>query len=346
MAGPLYVPVLPTRPHAVGAYSRLRPDVQNTLTPVWNLPPHPGLSPTELAAKVRQDLAAVSRGQRYHPAWLGAPFAGEEEIPVLAELMSEASAFGLLRPVTGPERHEAQQATALEAARTAGDGLGVRVRVPGEWDGRTSDDVRRLLERADPVVRVDLLLDLGAVRADRPDAGKEALRALDSLIPLAPWRTAAVLSGGFPNVTADMLEHGLCEVPRTDRNTWHEIAAGGRAYRELLSYGDYGVQPAEAISQPPRPAGGGPSWGFLRYTLDEAFVLGKVLASGDGRTAHNRATAHEFLAHPGFRGPTASSGETWLRDCALGLGGRGTGNFGTWLWVGNVQHMTYAVRHL
>lgn len=346
MTGPLYVPVLPTRPHAVDAYSRLRPEVQNGLTPVWNLPPRPGLSPAELAAKVRKDVAAVSKVQRYRPAWLDAPSAGEDEISVLAELMPEASAFALLRPVTGPGRPEAQQAVALATARTTGDGLGIRVRVPGEWDGRIGDDVRHLLERVDPVVRVDLLLDLGAVRADRPDAGKEALRALDSLVPLVPWRIVAVLSGGFPHVTADVLDSGLCELQRTETHMWQEIAAAGRAYQGLLSCGDYGVQPAEAISLPPRSGGGGPSWGLLRYTLDGAFVVGRVLASGGGRDAHNRAIAREFLEHPGFRGAAASSGESWLRDCAHGIGQGGTGNFGTWLWVGNVQHMSYAVRHL
>ncbi|WP_455569842.1 beta family protein [Streptomyces roseus] len=291
------------------------------------------------------DLAAVSRVQRYRPAWLDAPFAGTEELPVLAKLLPEAGSFGPLRPVTGPGRPEAQQAVALETARAAGDGLGVRVRVLGEWDSRTSDDVRHLLQRSDPVVRVDLLLDLGAVRADRPDAGKEALRALDSLVPLAPWRTAAVLGGGFPHVSADMLDHGLCEVPRTDWRIWHEIGVSGRSYRELLSYRDYGIQPAEAISRAPR-SGGGPSWGFLRYTLDGSFVLGRMLASGNTRTARNRAIAHEYLAHPGFRGAAASGGESWLRDCAQGLGRGGTGNFSTWLRVGNLQHMTYAVRQL
>ncbi|MFC9244723.1 hypothetical protein ACFT7S_12025 [Streptomyces sp. NPDC057136] len=38
--------------------------------------------------------------------------------------------------------------------------------------------------------------------ADRDEAAKEALRALDALMPLAPWRTA-MLSSAFPVVTAD-----------------------------------------------------------------------------------------------------------------------------------------------
>lgn len=69
MAGPLYIPVLQTRPHAVGAYSRLWPEAQNALTPVWNLPPRPGLPPAELTAEVRKDVVAVSAGESYSPWW-------------------------------------------------------------------------------------------------------------------------------------------------------------------------------------------------------------------------------------------------------------------------------------
>jgi hypothetical protein len=93
----------------------------------------------------------------------------------------------------------------------------------GEWDGRAVEAVRDLLVRADLTARVDLLLDLGSVLADRPNACKEALRALDALIPLAPWRTAATLGGGFPDVTAEMLEQGMREEPCTDWHMWREI---------------------------------------------------------------------------------------------------------------------------
>ncbi|MDX3691965.1 hypothetical protein PV726_16775 [Streptomyces europaeiscabiei] len=41
-------------------------------------------------------------------------------------------------------------------------------------------------------------------------------------------------------------------------------------------------------------------------------------------------------------------GWTWLRDCADGppTDGDGSGNHIQWLWAGNAQHMTYAVRSL
>lgn len=346
MSGPLYIPVLPTRPHAADAYRRLRPAIQNAVAPIWNLPPRPGLPRDALAAAVSRDLALVTKSQRYRPAWLDAPFADESEIPILTELLPLASSLGPLRPVTGPGRSEAQQVGALTSARMSGDGLGIRVQVPGEWEGDLTDAVRDLLRRVDPAVPVDLLLDLAAVCAGRRDAGKEALHALDFLVPLVPWRKVAVLGGGFPHVTRDLLEEGLGEEPRADWQVWNEISESGRAYLSMLTYGDYGIQPAAALARTPRSGNGGPPWGVIRYTTDRFFILGKMLTRGAERTAHNRAVTRQVLEHPRFRGPSAGSAEAWLRDCAYGLGSNGTGNSSTWLWVGNAQHMTYVVNSL
>ncbi|MFE9562869.1 beta family protein [Streptomyces sp. NPDC006487] len=346
MSGPLYVPVLPTRPHAVAAYQQLSPAVQRSVIPLWNLPPHPGLPLDLLTALIRREAHAVSRVQRHRPGWLDAPFADEPQLGVLAGVMSDLGELSPLRPVTGPGRPEPQQATVLEAARLSGSGVGIRVTLPGEWDDAAARTVRDLLTRVDPAVETDLLLDLGAVRADRPDAGKEVLRALDALMPLTPWRTAAVLSGGFPEVTAEMLEQGPRAEPRTDWHVWRELTAGSRDYISWLSYGDYGIQPARSIGREPASGRGGPAWGVLRYTAEDSFVLVKVLARGEDRTAVNRAAARQLAELPGFRGATASAGETWLRDCARGHGSTGTGNAAVWLRVGNVQHMAYVVRSL
>lgn len=122
MSEPLYVPVLPTRPHAAAAYRGLRPDTQNAVMPLWSLPPRPGLSRTDLAVAVRKDLTLVVQAQRYQQAWLDAPFAVESEVGALAGLLREASARGPLRPVTGPGRAPGQQAAALAIARAAGYG--------------------------------------------------------------------------------------------------------------------------------------------------------------------------------------------------------------------------------
>lgn len=306
------------------------------------------MTSTGLDTAVDKLVGPVSKVQSRQEAWLDTPFAEDSQVWQLADTLSVYSELGRLRPVTGPERSGAQQTAALRTAHRCGCGVGIRVRVPGEWSDGITEAVRALLARARSLVPVDLLLDLGSVLADRPDAGKEALRALDALVSLAEWRTTAVLAGGFPRVTADMLDGGLREDPRTDWHMWKEVRASGRSYAAALSYGDYGVQPTSALAQAPRDSSGGPAWGFLRYTTDRSFVLCGTLARGTDRIEVNRRAARRILDLAEFRGPGAGDGEQWLYDCANGplTDSRGTGNHTQWLWSGNVQHMTYVARCL
>ncbi|MEU7185243.1 beta family protein [Streptomyces sp. NPDC045369] len=350
MSGPLYVPVLPVRQHARIAYERLWPDTQAAVAPLWNLPPSPGMPPAALGqAPWQKELLQVQRVHRHHPGWIDAPFAEAAQTLALAEILAECSACSpLLRPVTGPERSEDQQTVAMETARRRGGGVGIRVRLPGEWDGANVKSVRRLLARVGQGIPVDLLLDLGSVLPTRPDASKEALRALEALV-VGPddWRNVAVLGGGFPQATDGLLELGqLHEEPRADWDMWHEIRADPRGRLPRLRFGDYGVQPATALAT--APGGGGPPWGVLRYTTDRSYVLCKVLNVGPDRAAGIRAAAGLIRDLPGFRGAAASAGETWLRDCATGLMMKkaGSGTHTQWLWTGNAQHITYVARCL
>ncbi|MER8231481.1 hypothetical protein [Streptomyces sp. NPDC094049] len=341
----LYVPVLPVRRHAVTAYRWLSAVDRRNTAPLWNLPPWPGADAPALAVELRKGLGSVSRVQCHRSAWIDAPFADETQVAALADILGEYSALSPLRPVTGPERSPLQQTASLAVAAHSGRGVGVRVRVTREWDAGAAEAVRSLLARAEPTVRADLLLDMDAVLGDRPDAGKEALRALDALVPLTPWRSVSVLSGGFPQVTAETLDRGTREEPRWDWAMWHEVVHSRRAYAPSLSYGDYGTQPADTIARVARPAQkGGPDWGFLRYTADRAFVMAKVLHRGDEKIPLNRAAARELVESADFRGPRASAGESWLRDCACGNGS--TGGFETWLSVGNAQHFAFVAHTL
>lgn len=348
MSGPLYVPVLPTRPHAAEAFRRLWPDVRAVIRPLWNLPPLPGAAPEALGTVVAQYVDRVSAVSR-RGGWLDAPFGEDAQTAALAEALALYCAWGWLLPVTGPERTGAQQAAAVETARRCLRGLGVRVRVTGEWDGHLGEHVRDLLDRTGPEVPVDLLLDMGAVLDDRRDAGKEALRALDALMPLTAWRNAVLLGGAFPRVTADMVEQGRCEAGRAEWRMWHEVRATGRAYAPLLGYGDYGVQSPNALAQAPAPGRkGGPPWGVLRYTTGSTYLFVKTLTRGADRIAVNRGAARRIVESPEFRGAGAGPGEEWLSDCANGplSTGEGVGGPTEWLRAGNLQHMTYVVRSL
>ncbi|WP_395573541.1 beta family protein [Streptomyces sp. BK79] len=345
MSVPLYVPVLPTRPHAGAAYRALTPDVRRQVAPLWTLPPRPGTLPEPLAGRLVKETGTISTAQRPGHGWLDAPFADEAEAAILADVLApEWWDDRNLRPVTGPGRPSAQQSLALAAARHRGDGLGVRVRLPGDWNDRTASDVAALLDRLPATHPADLFLDLATVLPDRPEAAKEALRALDALMPLTAWRTATVVAGGFPEPPDDFQAGVAYEAPRTDWETWHEIRHSERSYLPRLRYGDYGIVPATYVAQtPPAAQGGGPPWGVLRYTTARSYHLAKV-PFGKRYDHANRRAAQCLTGLTEFRGAHAGAGERWLRDRSEGS--TTTGNHSTWNRVGNAQHLTFVVRSL
>ncbi|MEU2620845.1 hypothetical protein ABZ642_22360 [Streptomyces sp. NPDC007157] len=344
MSVPLYVPILPTRPHAAAAYRALAPDVRRQVAPLWTLPPRPGMLAKPLAERIAKEAGDISTAQRLGPAWLDAPFADEVEAAVLADILTpDWWDDRNLRPVTGPGRPGAQQSLALAAARHRKDGLGVRVRLPGDWNDRTASDVTMLLDRLPSDHPADLFLDLATVLPDRADAAKEALRALDTLIPLTSWRTVTVTAGGFPEPPDDFREGVPYEAPRTDWETWHEIRHSERSYLPRLRYGDYGIHPATYVTQTPPARGGGPPWGVLRYTTARSYHLSKV-PHGRQYDDANREAAKCLTSLSDFRGAAASGGEEWLCDRVRGI--ETTGNHSTWNRQGNVQHMTFVTRGL
>ncbi|AZS74646.1 hypothetical protein DDE74_30185 [Streptomyces lydicus] len=344
MSVPPYVPVLPTRPHAMAAYRALTPDVQRQVAPLWTLPPRPGVLPKALAQRIGKDAGDVTTTQRHGSGWLDAPFADDIEAAVLADTLTpEWWDHRNLRPVTGPGRPGAQQSLAVAVARRREDGLGMRIRLSGEWNDGTTLDVRELLDRLPPTHPADLFLDLGTVLPDRPDAAKQALRALDALISLASWRTVTVMAGGFPGPPSDFREGVSYETPRPDWETWHEIQHSERAYLPRLRYGDYGIHPATYVAQTPPLRNGGPPWGVLRYTTARSYHLSKV-PHGRQYDDANREAARCLTRLADFRGPGAGAGERWLSDRARGT--ISTGNHSVWNWVGNVQHMTFVARSL
>ncbi|WP_330291476.1 beta family protein [Streptomyces sp. NBC_00576] len=344
MSVPLYVPVLPTRPHAAAAYRALAPDLLRQVAPLWTLPPRPGMLPKPLAERLAKEAGDTSTAQRLGSGWLDAPFADEDEAAVLAHILTpEWWDHRNLRPVTGPGRPGAQQALALAAARHREDGLGIRVRLPGDWNDSTASDVAALLDRMPTGHPADLFLDLATVLPDRPDAAKEAVRALDTLIPLTSWHTVTVLAGGFPEPPDDFREGVPYEAPRTDWETWHEIQHSERPYLPRLRYGDYGIHPAAYVTQPPPSRDGGPPWGILRYTTARSYHLSKV-PHGSQYDDANRQAARCLTSLADFRGVDAGAGERWLRDRTEGT--VSIGNHSTWNRVGNFQHMTFVVRSL
>jgi hypothetical protein len=328
----------------VTAVKDLAPRIRDRTAPLWTLPATTAEDADELHHAVDKELRRVSAVQKYTPAWLDATQANLDE-GAYSDLLALYWSHTALRPVTDPDLPSAHQVVATDSARDGGNGLGIRIRLQGTWNDELAERTAALLARTGPEVQVDLLLDLQTVLPGRPDAGKEALRALDALVPLTSWRTIAVLAGGFPDEVDGLLDRERGEADRTDWDLWHEIQASERSYAEFVRYGDYGTLPARNLGRAADDGDRSP-FGLLRYTTERSFLLARFWAEKRGETGVTREAARWITGFPDFRGEGASKGDRWYQQCARTTGSKGTGNAGTWNTVGNVQHMTYVVRCL
>ncbi|MCE7080382.1 beta family protein [Streptomyces sp. ST2-7A] len=344
-----YVPVLPVRKFAVQAHRMLHPPIRHAMFPLWTLHPCPGVSPKDAEEHLRPLLADVGKCQAGRPGWIDASALEDGQWSRLLPALVELVEFCSLRPVVtvGRHPHDPKQGIPGVIGGDSGE-LGIRVRVPGEWRESSAEVVRTLVGRLDPATRVDLLLDLSVVSGDRPEAAKEALRALDALVPLASWRTVVVLAGGFPEPAPVSAGYEWVEEARTERLVWREVLAAGRAYSPLLAPGDYAVRSPSVLEAPVRDQGEKRHTGTLRYTTEDSFVICRMWHRGRRRDEMNRETLRRLVGLPEFRGTAAGAGETWLWNAARGhddFGGPvGTGAHADWIRIGTVQHLTRAVR--
>ncbi|MFJ2784432.1 MULTISPECIES: hypothetical protein [unclassified Streptomyces] len=365
---PLYVPALPARPSALDAYDLLPTRARACVTPLWTVPPpgggsrarsarprHPRTAPWphpepdpdpdlhphpdpdphpgRLAEHLRATLDRIEAVQRGRPAWVDAFHAEGGTGPPAGGLLRYGRPGSPLRPVTGVERPARQQTATAETALGNGDGLGVRVPLTAPPGEALRDGARRLLRRvAFAHCPVDLLLDLRSVVDEHHPAEKWALRALDLLVPLHPWRTVVLLAGSFPRAYPGAYGAPLAEAHRFDWDLWHMVVDGPRRPDVRVVYGDYGADHAGSADRPLKTDGGAP-WGTVRYTMERTFVLARVPTRGPDHADAVRASAREIVCAEGFRGGQFSRGERWLLACASGArggsGGRGAGPCGT-----------------
>lgn len=358
MPEPLYVPVLPLKPHAARTFAGLPLVERRDAAPLWTLPPYEQAPLRQLPERALRDVA---RSRRFSPgAWLDVPYLRDCTESVTRRL-HELWTVGSLTPVTAPDRPLRLHDLAVTSAASpcGGERLGIRVALPGRWNEARAQEVGALLSAlgrstatGDLPVAVDLLLDLDTVLDDRPDAGKNALLALDALVPLAPWRHIAVLSGASPKQA--LLELPLDAhdyAPRHDWALWHEIRDAAREYGPRVLYGDYGALPAEdlrlVVKENDRKRGG-PDWGAIRYTTETDFRIAKFRRRREGQGGHDsiRAAARRLLDDADYRGRDDGWSDEWLTDCAHGAGSVGVGNATTWNQVSNHQHFTHVIHAL
>ncbi|MEV2195355.1 hypothetical protein AB0I02_30970 [Streptomyces phaeochromogenes] len=360
MVEPIYVPVLPAKRSAWAAYAQLDLDLRLYIAPLWTLVPRIGPERTRGARTVPipdGDQTALStwltpRTDQLIEAmdgmtgWVDAVHV-EDSVQGAATSLWRLMTRSGLRLVTGPERDPALQRYAADLAFQSGRGIGIRVLVDDLLEEPRSTELLRLMDRLClPPSTTDLILYIGAVA--EAGASKKGIAALDLLGALLPWRTVVLTSGAFPRVHDTPGAEPTYMLERHDSRLHQAVRAARPEFPRPVVYGDYSVDHAFSANiphiPPPRPA-----WGVLRYTAADRFLLGRVPTRDShrfDRVERVRATARWITESDAFRGAEHGDGEGWLQECADGEGAKGSGNAGTWIKMGHVQHMNFVVNQV
>ncbi|MFC8664134.1 hypothetical protein [Streptomyces sp. NPDC057199] len=363
MVEPIYVPVLPAKRSAWDAYAQLDLHLRRRIAPLWTLVPRIGPERTRGARTVPTpdpdgDQATLSawltpRTDQLIEAmdgmtgWVDAVHV-EDSVHGAATSLWRLMTRSGLRLVTGPERDPVLQRYAADLAFLSGRGIGVRVLVDDLLEEPRSTELSRLMDRLCLLPSTtDLILDIGPV-TESAEASKKGIAALDLLGALVPWRTVVLTSGAFPRVHDTPGAELSYAVERHDHQLYQAVRAARPAFPRAVVYGDYSVDHVFSANiphiPPPRPA-----WGVMRYTAPDAFLIGRAPTRNSyrfDRVERVRAMARWITESDAFRGADYGDGEGWLRECADGEGAKGSGNAGTWIKVGHVQHMNFVVRQL
>jgi hypothetical protein len=363
MVEPIYVPVLPVKRSAWDAYAQLGLRARRRIAPLWTLVPRIGPERTRGAPAVpipdpdgeqsalstwltpRTDqLIEATDGMT---GWVDAANV-EGSVHGAASSLWRLMTRSGLRMVTGPERHPTLQRYAADLAHRSRRGIGIRMLVDDQPEDHWSTELLRLMDRLclSPST-TDLILDMGAV-TESAEAGKRGIAALDLLGELVPWRTVVLTSGAFPRVP-DTPGAGLSYVAeRHDLQLYQAVRAARQTLPRAVVYGDYSVDHAFSANIPQLPPPR-PTWGVMRYTTQDGFLIGRVPTRDShrfDRVDRVRAMARRITSSGAFRGEAYGEGERWLSECAQGEGSKGSGNAETWIKVGHIQHMSFVVRGL
>lgn len=140
MPEPLYVPVLPLKPHAARTFAGLPLVERRDAAPLWTLPPYEQAPLRQLPDSA---LRYAARSRRFSPgAWLDVPYLRDCTESVTRRL-HELWTDGSLTPVTAPDRllrlHDLAVASAVSPG--GGERLGIRVALPGRWNEARAQEV-------------------------------------------------------------------------------------------------------------------------------------------------------------------------------------------------------------
>lgn len=345
-----YVPVLKWRMGEYQALHRLTTTVKEAITPLLEIPPVGWDFELEQASRSIDDHLARF-GQRLKAKWGTRRCFVDMGLVDGAERMADGShpverVFALARtnqcqavPVSALDRDAAFQAAIAAVHAVDGRGVCLRLKVSDYDRPAIGTDIRTWA--ASVGVRspadCDLVIDYASGSFESTAAYARLMdNILQSTPNLARWRSVTVSATAFPRqIPVSMRPYGT--IPRSEWVGYKALVGRLPATVRVPTFGDYAVNHPATEQMDPRFIDPNAK---LKYTIDDQWHIGlgrQVRAHGRGQM---QQLCQDLLTLPYWAGRAYSYGDTYIDDCAAGLGAGGTS---TWPCVTTNHHLTRAV---
>lgn len=341
-----YCPIIKGKLNDIKAVASLAADVARTIKPLFEMPPFKPSDDAEVT--IARFVNRLANCRRSAPCYVDFPLlkpgartrAGES---ALAAAYGQLQAMSVeFEPVYGFDRDDRIWPMVAAQANRSG-GLLLRLD-PHDLDvpDDTLDRLANLHNVGVNYSDMDVMLDMRAVASREAamvlaDPLAQFIRDLSATVRL---RKLVVAGSCAPKTVTAIQRDATGTIERGELILWASLIAARLPLAPV--YGDYGVVHPDfsdlTISSNIN--------GKIRYTCGASIHIfrGHSLRQGDKFGQYRVLSKRVVDSHDLYRGSSYSEGDRYIFDCSTNL--VGTGNAGTWVFVDQNHHMTYAARQI
>lgn len=340
-----YCPIIKGKLNDIKAMSFIAPPLAATIKPLYELPP---FKPTDDPEVVLSRFASrLWKSAVKHPCYVDFPLLKPGARTSSGDIALEV-AYGQLNavrvqfePVYGFDRDDALWPLVARQGQRAG-GMLLRLDADDlEFEDETIERIRDLHSFGIDTRMLDVLIDHRYLDDPQLALSSAGITAdfIDNLASAVRIRKFIVAGSSAPKTVTNIEQDGYGRVSRSELTLWASLAAERLPFTPI--YSDYGViHPdfsdltlATHIN------------GKIRYTQGTNFHIhrGHSLRRGNRYDQYRQLSA-DVVGSAHYQGPTYSSGDRYIYDCAIGH--VGTGNPGTWVFVDQNHHFSYTAKQI
>ena len=349
----MYVPIIKWRQGEYLALDRLEDVIKNNVKPLIEIPPIEWDFEKSILAKTID--AHLSRfANRFHNKWEGrsayvdfnlldSSYRLIGNIHPVTYIFSELNKLGEKAiPVTSPYRELPYQKAIKDVIDKDGKEVCFRLSFKDLIKINISSEIDNLAHTLGvKPSHIDLVLDLDSPNFNPITSFANVLKnSVNKIANIKNFKSLTLISTAFPKSMGEV-KRGYQTVKRSEWDLYLEYCSNLKADDVIPQFGDYAIAHPVLPQQDMRLLKPSAS---LRYTIDNAWWIGKGTNVRDNGFEQYREICKSIVNSPHFCGEKYSRGDAYIKDCSDGTGS--TGNLPVWRWVGTNHHITKVVNDL